>query len=204
VRPRFACECFALREAPGGGSAYVRPLHWISRVTAEDAHTAVAWVVDRLDLLAMLLDEPLIKQSSAWPRGTAPQWWAEATLRADRPLGLDVTDSDGVLYQIAVIPVRRPQRRAVAHPRRPQPRPGGPPSPNRPASGGFARPATMAAPTPTPGRHVHLYAWPNLAVTVGPHLVGRSYVQEDHALLRFTTRRFRALGSVHPEPKERR
>jgi hypothetical protein len=97
-------------------------MHWISRVTAEDTHAAVTWVVDRLDLLAMLLDEPLIKQGSAWPRETNPRWWVEATLRADRPLELDVTDSDRVLYQIVVTRVRGPQRHAVDHPRRPQPR----------------------------------------------------------------------------------
>ncbi|WP_344269722.1 hypothetical protein [Streptomyces hebeiensis] len=46
VKPRFACEWFALREVPGGGSAYVRPMHWISRTTAKDTRTAATWVVD--------------------------------------------------------------------------------------------------------------------------------------------------------------
>ncbi|MGW6742460.1 ATP-binding protein [Streptomyces sp. NPDC055025] len=47
MKPRFACEGFALREAPGGGNAYVRPVHWISRTTANDTRTAAPWVVDR-------------------------------------------------------------------------------------------------------------------------------------------------------------
>ncbi|MGW6604408.1 ATP-binding protein [Streptomyces sp. NPDC055036] len=46
MKPRFACECFALREIPGGGSAYIRSMHWISRVTAKDTRTAATWVVD--------------------------------------------------------------------------------------------------------------------------------------------------------------
>ncbi|MFE2426464.1 hypothetical protein ACFXJ5_06890 [Streptomyces sp. NPDC059373] len=107
ARVRFACECFAWGELPGGGSAYVRPMHWISRITALDVDTAAAWVMDRLDLLAMLLDEPSIHRAPRQMDGPDARWWVAATLRAGRSLELDITDSEQVRYQVVVIPVRR-------------------------------------------------------------------------------------------------
>ncbi|WP_055546284.1 hypothetical protein [Streptomyces sp. NBRC 110028] len=60
----FRCEAFATLDSPDRQSAIIRPMFWLSRVTVSGPEAAVAWVVDRLERFAQLLDGPDVSHAA--------------------------------------------------------------------------------------------------------------------------------------------
>lgn len=117
--PLFRCEAFATLDSPDGRSAIIRPMFWLSRLCVAGPEAAVAWVVDRLELFAQLLDGPDIGRADRWTSDEEARWRALLALRAGKRLSFEVTDHDRVHYQAVVYPV----------PERPRARPHAPPLP---------------------------------------------------------------------------
>lgn len=116
--PGYWCEAFATLDSSDGRSAIIRPMFWLSKVSVVGPEAAVAWVVDRLELFAQLLDGPDIGRADRWTGDEEARWRALLALRAGKRLSFEVTDRDRVHYQAAVCPVReRPRARPHAPPR---------------------------------------------------------------------------------------
>ncbi|MFI1888286.1 hypothetical protein [Streptomyces jumonjinensis] len=95
------CEAFAVATSK---QSHALDIFWFSRSLVPNTHDAVEWVFDRLELLALNLNGPILERATLWLRSVDAQRRIYSRLYSGEGFTFEAPDASGVVYMLSVSP----------------------------------------------------------------------------------------------------